>query len=204
MILITMTLKHTMMLKQIVLTSLLFSFTGHLAFAGKLYKCKTAEGGYSYQQTRCQDQSQLVKSFRDGRDKQVNSKSVEFKDNSANLSYDEVATLQATFIQARASLSELKVTMQEFYMSEGSWPSNLKALSFSQENLKTELIDGVQIKQKGAILSRLSDKLGENKHMLLVPEDMGEYFRWKCYANFTKEQMAYKGDKSLCHSKQLK
>ncbi len=190
------------MQKYVILMSFVLIGSAQSAFAGKLYKCKTAEGGYSYQQTRCQDQSQIVKAFRDGKDKQIDVDADEFTEDMDNPSH--INGMQVMFIQARMSLTDLKLSMQEFYRAEGSWPNSLKVLDFSQDDLKSDLIDNVKIKKDGAILTRLNKKLGIDKYLLLVPKMEKTNIQWQCYANFTKEQMTYNDSTVLCHSKKLK
>jgi|GEM_PF-2914656 len=192
---------------RVLLSGILFSVLPGTGFAAKLYKCKAADGGYSYQQTRCQHQDQIVKSFRHKQKKTtLDIQGEVYKEMGPGIATMSNAQVQTQLMEVLQSLTPLKYLMLEFKAGSGHWPGSLRDLNLSAKDMNSSLIGKVKLNKKGEIHTQLTEQLGMNKQLIIKPVSImsGTSTEWHCYANYTKEQLTPLAGKALCLSRQLK
>lgn len=105
----------------------------------------------------------------------------------------------AEFVQVIVLLQPLKITMNEYYMMNGEWPSSLKKIRLTPEEMTDgQYLDKVRLGKGGLIFAYLSNKFGKDRYISLQPVSImgGMNTRWDCNTNLNikeiKNQFAQK------------
>jgi len=92
----------------------------------------------------------------------------------------------AQLAEVYSLLQPLKMTMLEYYMMNGEWPSSLADIRLKPEEMTDgQYLDKVRLGKNGQILAYLSDTFGKNKMLSLAPRSImgGMQTRWDCTTN---------------------
>lgn len=92
----------------------------------------------------------------------------------------------AQLAEVYSLLQPLKMTMLEYYMMNGEWPSTLADIRLKPEEMTDgQYLDKVRLGKNGQILAYLSDTFGKNKMLSLAPRSImgGMQTRWDCTTN---------------------
>ncbi len=92
----------------------------------------------------------------------------------------------AQLAEVYSLLQPLKMTMLEYYMMNGEWPSSLADIRLKPEEMTDgQYLDKVRLGKNGQILAYLSGTFGKNKMLSLAPRSImgGMQTRWDCTTN---------------------
>ena len=95
-----------------------------------------------------------------------------------------VRTAQLT--EVYSLLMPIKMTMTEYYMLNGEWPSTFKQINLKAEEMTDgHYLDRVRLGENGRIVAYLSSTFGKNKLLSLAPKSImgGTQTRWECTTN---------------------
>lgn len=95
-----------------------------------------------------------------------------------------VRTAQLT--EVYSLLMPIKMTMTEYYMLNGEWPSSLAQINLKPDDMTDgQYLDKVRLGDDGRILAYLSRTFGKNKLLSLAPKSImgGMQTRWECTTN---------------------
>jgi len=95
-----------------------------------------------------------------------------------------VRTAQLT--EVYSLLMPIKMTMTEYYMLNGEWPSSLEQINLKPDDMTDgQYLDKVRLGDNGRILAFLSHTFGKNKLLSLAPKSImgGMQTRWECTTN---------------------
>jgi hypothetical protein len=201
---------QTNLFRNLLLIFLLLA-PGSQAIAKKFYKCTNAEGELVYQQVACDsDISQETVSVFTAPDQHSQLGSKLMGKSEYVPQGEEPATTGKLQFQSKLSnviflLSPIKMQIQQYYMMNGAWPEEPKALGFNPENLKSADIKEVLFGDGGAIVAMLSDHFGSGKRLVLAPQLVmdGTSLEWHCMANFPAQSMMTAGI-SMCESRAVR
>ena len=113
----------------------------------------------------------------------------------------------AQFVQVVVLLQPLKLTMQEYHMSYGEWPSSLSQLNLSPDEMTDgKYLDKVRLGKDGLIFAYLSNVFGERKYLSLQPKSImgGMNTRWDCNTNLNTQSIKNQLAQSCTHNRNLK
>lgn len=113
----------------------------------------------------------------------------------------------AQFVQVVVLLQPLKLTMQEYYMSYGEWPSSLSQLNLSPDEMTDgKYLDKIRLGKDGLIFAYLSNVFGEKKYLSLQPKSImgGMNTRWDCSTNLNTKNIKNQFAQSCKHNKNMK
>jgi len=92
----------------------------------------------------------------------------------------------AQLIEVYSLLMPIKMTMTEYYMLNGEWPSRFEQINLKAEEMTDgQYLDSVRLGDKGRIVAYLSSTFGKNKLLSLAPKSImgGTQTRWECTTN---------------------
>lgn len=92
----------------------------------------------------------------------------------------------AQLTEVYSLLTPLKLTMTEYYMMNGEWPSSLEQIRLKPEDMTDgQYLDKVRLGNNGKIYAYLSKTFGKNKILSLAPRSImgGMQTRWDCSTN---------------------
>ena len=92
----------------------------------------------------------------------------------------------AQLAEVYSLLQPLKMTMMEYYMMNGEWPSSLADIRLKPEEMTDgQYLDKVRLGKNGQIIAYLSDTFGKNRMLSLAPRSImgGMQTRWDCSTN---------------------
>jgi hypothetical protein len=92
----------------------------------------------------------------------------------------------AQLAEVYSLLQPLKITMLEYYMMNGDWPSSLADIRLKPEEMTDgRYLDKVRLGKNGEIMAYLSDTFGKDKKLSLAPRSImgGMQTRWECSTN---------------------
>lgn len=92
----------------------------------------------------------------------------------------------AQLAEVYSLLQPLKMTMLEYYMMNGEWPSSLSDIRLKAEEMTDgQYLDKVRLGKNGQIIAYLSDTFGKYKMLSLAPRSImgGMQTRWECSTN---------------------
>jgi hypothetical protein len=92
----------------------------------------------------------------------------------------------AQLAEVYSLLQPLKMTMLEYYMMNGDWPSSLTDIRLKPEEMTDgQYLDKVRLGKNGQIIAYLSNTFGKNKMLSLAPRSImgGMQTRWDCSTN---------------------
>ncbi len=95
-----------------------------------------------------------------------------------------VRTAQLT--EVYSLLMPIKMTMTEYYMLNGEWPSRFEQINLKAEEMTDgQYLDSVRLGDAGRIVAYLSKTFGKNKLLSLAPKSImgGTQTRWECTTN---------------------
>lgn len=181
------------------------------AFGLSVIKCQDAEGAIAYAEAMCppgHTQVTKIKYNEYRAAKSVSHKSLEkgaeFPEQEQPLPRTSIKLFQSRLTQALGSVSAVKTSMKEYYLTQGKWPGTLKDLGFAARDMTTDFITKTEVTPKGQISITLDDVFGENKEVWFYPklEMGGTQMKWVCYANFPNSLLHDKiSDQQLCLSR---
>ena len=92
----------------------------------------------------------------------------------------------AQLTEVYSLLMPIKMTMTEYYMLNGAWPSSLEQINLRPEEMTDgQYLEKVRLGDDGRILAYLSSTFGKNKLLSLAPKSImgGMQTRWECTTN---------------------
>ena len=98
----------------------------------------------------------------------------------------------AQLAEVYSLLQPLKMTMLEYYMMNGDWPSSLADIRLKPEEMTDgRYLDKVRLGKNGEIMAYLSDTFGKDKKLSLAPRSImgGMQTRWECSTNVNTKGM---------------
>ena len=98
----------------------------------------------------------------------------------------------AQLAEVYSLLQPLKMTMLEYYMMNGDWPSSLADIRLKPEEMTDgRYLDKVRLGKNGEIMAYLSDTFGKDKKLSLAPRSImgGMQTRWECSTNVDMKGM---------------
>ena len=98
----------------------------------------------------------------------------------------------AQLTEVYSLLQPLKMTMLEYYMMNGDWPSSLADIRLKPEEMTDgRYLDKVRLGKNGEIMAYLSDTFGKDKKLSLAPRSImgGMQTRWECSTNVNMKGM---------------
>lgn len=111
----------------------------------------------------------------------------------ANTTPDYTSYLRtAQLSQVYALLQPVKITMTEYYMMHGKWPSRLEDIKLKPEEMTDgQYLEKVRLGDNGQILAYLSDTFGKDKRLSLTPKSImgGMQTRWDCTTNLNTNKL---------------
>ena len=150
--------------------------------ARTLHKCKMPDGSFRYSDTGCPKEADTVKK-----------KNMRGPEPERFLSQTEIDTLKPLLIQAVASLTGVRTSVAEYYLSNGNWPKNITQMGFTPDSMNSSLINQVEItNDNGNIEATLSEQFGQEKKVNLTPRFVlgGTQAEWRCTSNVSKQLLA--------------
>ncbi len=103
-------------------------------------------------------------------------------------------------------LQPLKMTMMEYYMMNGEWPSSLTDIRLKPEEMTDgQYLDKVRLGRNGRILAHLSETFGKNKMLSLAPRSImgGMQTRWDCTTNLDTGEIKTLGNMNCKEDQKL-
>ena len=113
----------------------------------------------------------------------------------------------AQLAEVYALLQPIKITMMEYYMMRGEWPSSLMDIKLKPEEMTDgQYLDKVRLGNNGQILAYLSNTFGNNKILSLAPRSImgGMQTRWDCTTNLNTKGMMGMGNMDCKEDKKLR
>jgi len=113
----------------------------------------------------------------------------------------------AQLAEVYALLQPIKITMMEYYMMNGEWPSSLVDIRLKPEEMTDgQYLDKVRLGKNGQILAYLSHTFGKNKMLSLAPRSImgGMQTRWDCTTNMNTKGMRGMGNMNCTEDKKLR
>lgn len=177
--------------------------------AGSIIKCQSADGSITYADTRCPaGQKQLSKKTHQQRrvSEQTSLKNLE---NAAEFPAEQqparipALLFQSQFAQVLSSVQVIKISIIEYYMYRGRWPSALEDIGYQADEMTSSLIEKTELSAEGRIQLKLKETFGENKEVWFYPRMVmgGTQIEWSCYTNFPASLLQNPAGMALCHSR---
>ena len=113
----------------------------------------------------------------------------------------------AQLAEVYSLLQPIKITMMEYYMMNGEWPSSLLDIRLKPEEMTDgQYLDKVRLGKNGQILAYLSHTFGKNKMLSLAPRSImgGMQTRWDCTTNLNTKGMMGMGNMNCTEDKKLR
>ena len=113
----------------------------------------------------------------------------------------------AQLAEVYSLLQPIKITMMEYYMMNGEWPSSLADIRLKPEEMTDgQYLDKVRLGKNGQILAYLSNTFGKNKMLSLAPRSImgGMQTRWDCTTNLNTKGMMGMGNMNCTEDKKLR
>jgi hypothetical protein len=92
----------------------------------------------------------------------------------------------AQLTEVYSLLMPIKISMTEYYMTTGEWPSSLQDIRLKPEEMNDgRYLEKVRLGKDGQIYAFLSNTFGKNKLLSLKPRSImgGTQTRWECFTN---------------------
>ncbi len=92
----------------------------------------------------------------------------------------------AQLAEVYSLLMPIKMTMTEYYMLNGEWPSSLDQINLKAEEMTDgRYLEKVRLGDDGRIYAYLSETFGKNRLLSLAPKSImgGTQTRWECSTN---------------------
>lgn len=100
---------------------------------------------------------------------------------------------KAQLAQVMVLISPIKLTMTDYYMQNGEWPSSLQDLRLKPNDMNDgQYVEGVQLYKGGRLVTRLGKPFGQQRYLELIPKNImgGMATRWDCNTNVDLSGMA--------------
>ncbi len=113
----------------------------------------------------------------------------------------------AQLTEVYSLLQPLKMTMLEYYIMNGAWPSSLSDIRLKPEEMTDgQYLDKVRLGKNGQIIAYLSGIFGKNKMLSLAPRSImgGMQTRWDCSTNVNMKGMMGLGNMNCKEDKKLR
>jgi hypothetical protein len=113
----------------------------------------------------------------------------------------------AQLAEVYSLLQPLKMTILEYYIMNGEWPSSLADIRLKPEEMTDgQYLDKVRLGKDGQILAYLSNTFGKNKMLSLAPRSImgGMQTRWDCTTNVNTKGMMGMGNMNCKEDKKLR
>ncbi|MCG6937779.1 MAG: hypothetical protein LJE83_06345 [Gammaproteobacteria bacterium] len=113
----------------------------------------------------------------------------------------------ASFGQAYALISPIRMMTMQQYSMYGEWPTKLEQIGMSQDDTSDgQYIDNLRLGEKGEIVALLSKEFGDKRVLKISPKSVmgGMNIRWQCYTNLPVKQINSLSNFNCTHDKQLR
>ena len=113
----------------------------------------------------------------------------------------------AQLAQVYSLLQPLKMTMLEYYIMNGAWPSSLADIRLKPEEMTDgQFLDKVRLGKNGQIMAYLSSTFGNNKMLSLAPRSImgGMQTTWDCTTNVSSRGAMSQGSLNCREDKNLR
>ena len=94
---------------------------------------------------------------------------------------------KANLTSVMASIIPIRLMMMEYYHGEGEYPQKLDEIGLDRNEMRTEKgIDDLILGEKGSIIVKLDEKIGDDLIIKLSPKTAmgGLSLKWECQTNF--------------------
>ena len=94
---------------------------------------------------------------------------------------------KANIANVMASIVPIRIMMMEYYQGEGEFPQKLDEIGLDRNEMRTEKgIDDLILGEKGSIIVKLDEKIGDGLIIKLSPKTAmgGLSLKWECQTNF--------------------
>lgn len=180
-----------------------------LAKAGTIIKCKNKYGDISYADEVCpkgstQLSKTVLKPYKTS--KTISQKNIKkagvFPEHSSTP--HQKALLQSRLTQVLTSLTAIKLKLDAYHSTEGSWPESFRSLNLDPKTLTSSLIHKTQLARNGKINVSLKSVFGSQKQIWIYPVSvMGNtLIEWHCYTNFPNSMLKM-NKQNICESRNL-
>lgn len=99
---------------------------------------------------------------------------------------------KAMFASAMMDVSVLNVMVIDHYADTGKLPASLLDLNLEQDSMTSRNVEALNIEDAGVISIKLTQGIGKNMHVKLVPELImgGSNLQWNCFSNLPSAVLA--------------
>lgn len=168
------------------------------------YKCVDEKGNVTYQTKACQSNELQTKTKVSSKKipsgSQTEPKQDEFTSDQL-MDSTQALLIKQKIATAISALTPIRIMTMDYHSVNGDWPTQLSDIGLDKDNMKSSTVDSVKMGGNGDFAAELNESFGDNKLIVFRPESVmgGTSIEWKCFANFTSEQLSTPG-LPLCES----